>query len=101
MIPNSSSLWILYTYPSTIYNVPFPSAVKFPKQYVEEARQKGFNKTTAGDTIATHYNSQGKNIVNSKDPHSFLTSKASPRVALLKQAVATTLGQLLFEIGYE
>jgi len=64
------------------------TGIEFDAQYVEEARRRGFEKTTVGSIIAEHRG------IDSTDPHSPLTTGNVSRAAILKQALKAAFGQL-------
>lgn len=112
-LSNSLPPWFL---PHLLLFFSIYRSLKIPNYLVDQARERGFDKFTVGDQLALQYNKNNKSsnsnsssndsenrnsntvMVNSKDPHSFLTRNASPRVDLLQQVVKTALGQLLFNL---
>lgn len=67
-----------------------PSAgVLFPKEYVEEAKKRGFKKTTVGSVIAEKTGCDGT------DPYPYLTGGRITRNGLLVEAIKIAVAQLL------
>lgn len=65
------------------------TGIEFDATAVEEARRRGFEKTTAGSIIAE------RTGADATDPHAHLTGGKVPRSDMLKQSLKTALGQLL------
>ena len=85
------------------------AGVEVPVWSVEEARRSGFGTTTVGSVLAARRGTRAARpgrgggggttgataaAVDEKDPHTFLTSGASPRASLLEGAVRSALGTL-------
>ena len=68
----------------------FGQGVRFPSQYVSEAKALGFDKHTVGSIIAKHHPS-----ADPSDPDYFLTNGKVKRSDLLENALTVALAQLL------
>lgn len=66
------------------------TGMEFPVGDVEEARQRGFSRSTVGSVIAE------RTGADSADPHSYLTKQTVTRADMLGQSLKTALGQILF-----
>ena len=64
------------------------AGIEFDARDVQEAQQRGFDKTTVGSIIAEHTSA------DSTDPHAYLTGGKVSRSDMLKQTLKTALGQL-------
>lgn len=67
------------------------SGVVFPREYVDEAMHRGFERTTVGQIITEKLKGEPQ------DPHETLTSGRARRKSLLGNAVLTALRQIDLE----
>lgn len=67
------------------------AGVRFPNEYVDEARKRGFKTTTVGSIMEEKL--KDKSI--GTDPHAFLTHDLFPRKKLLKTAFKLAYAQLV------
>jgi len=61
--------------------------VPFPTEFVDKAKQAGFDKHTVGSYLAKACKCSGTN------PHLFLTNNMVSRVTMLEQALFIAFGQ--------
>lgn len=69
------------------------TGIPFATQFVEKAREEGFDSTTVGDVMAKELG------CDTKDPHSYLCNNLVGRKAMLIQAIQACLGQCLRHEG--
>jgi inosine/xanthosine triphosphatase len=80
--------WVVIENKEDKQSLAVSAGVEFPREFIQEARKKGFKTTTVGSIIAEKTGCDGT------DPHTFLTSNLASRSKLLEQALKIALGQL-------